>query len=86
MFRGVYTATSGMIATQRKQEMLTQNLANLNTPGYKADQTVLRAFPDLLIQRIRDQQGDGRACLLFQDKHTRHLTLRSLCSRRHSSF
>lgn len=60
MFRGVYTATSGMIATQRKQEMLTQNLANLNTPGYKADQTVLRAFPDLLIQRIRDQQGDVR--------------------------
>lgn len=57
MFRGVYTATSGMIATQRKQEMLTQNLANLNTPGYKADQTVLRAFPDLLIQRIRAQQG-----------------------------
>ena len=37
MFRGIYSATSGMIATQRKQEMLTNNLANLNTPGYKAD-------------------------------------------------
>lgn len=57
MFRGVYSATSGMIASQRRQEMLTNNLANANTPGFKADQTVLRAFPDLLIQRIREEQG-----------------------------
>lgn len=57
MFRGVYTATSGMIANERKQEMLTNNLSNAETPGYKQDQTVLRSFPDILIHRIRDEQG-----------------------------
>lgn len=57
MFRGIYTATSGMVATSRKQQMLTNNLANAETPGYKQDQTVLRAFPDILIQRIRGDQG-----------------------------
>jgi flagellar basal-body rod protein FlgF len=57
MFRGVYTATSGMIASGRKQEMLTNNLANAETPGYKQDQTVLRSFPDILMQRMRDEQG-----------------------------
>jgi flagellar basal-body rod protein FlgF len=63
MFRGVYAATSGMVASGRKQEMLTNNLANAQTPGYKQDQTVLRSFPDILIQRIRDDQGfrvDGK--------------------------
>lgn len=54
MIRGLYTATSGMLANQRKQEALTNNLANINTPGYKADQTVYRTFPELLIQRIND--------------------------------
>lgn len=57
MFRGVYAATSGMIAAGRKQQMLTNNLANAETPGFKQDQTVLRAFPDILIQRIRDEKG-----------------------------
>ena len=49
MFRGLYTATSGMMAHNRQQQILTNNLANANTPGFKQDQTVLRAFPAQLI-------------------------------------
>lgn len=49
MFRGLYTATSGMMAHNRQQQILTNNLANANTPGYKQDQTVMRAFPAQLI-------------------------------------
>jgi len=52
MFRGLYTATSGMMATNRQQQILTNNLSNANTPGFKEDQAVLRAFPDQLIQAI----------------------------------
>lgn len=52
MFRGFYTAASGMIAQQRRTEMLTNNMSNANTPGYKADQSSLRAFPEMLLQRI----------------------------------
>lgn len=32
--------------------MLTNNLANMNTPGYKADQSSIRAFPEMLIQQM----------------------------------
>nr|WP_255437447.1 flagellar hook-basal body protein [Thalassobacillus sp. CUG 92003] len=50
--RGFYTAASGMIAQQRRQETLSNNIANANTPGYKADDGSMRAFPELLIQRM----------------------------------
>ncbi|PAV31334.1 flagellar biosynthesis protein FlgC [Virgibacillus profundi] len=51
MLRGFYTAASGMIAQQRQQEALSNNIANANTPGYKSDQTALRAFPEILLQQ-----------------------------------
>ncbi|KAB2336538.1 flagellar hook-basal body protein [Cytobacillus depressus] len=56
MFRGFYTVASGMAAQQRRTEMLTNNMANANTPGFKADQSTLRAFPEMLLQRF-DQQN-----------------------------
>ncbi|GLH64101.1 flagellar hook-basal body protein [Parageobacillus sp. G301] len=52
MLRGFYTAASGMMAQQRRIEMLTNNIANANTPGYKSDQAALRAFPELLLSRL----------------------------------
>ncbi|MFD0050346.1 flagellar hook-basal body protein [Actinomycetes bacterium NPDC127524] len=52
MLRGFYTAASGMIAQQRKTEMLTNNLSNADTPGFKTDQSSLRSFPDMLLERI----------------------------------
>lgn len=52
MLRGFYTAATGMIAQQRRTEMLTNNLANASTPGYKADQSSLRAFPEMLISHF----------------------------------
>ncbi|MDQ0339442.1 flagellar basal-body rod protein FlgG [Caldalkalibacillus uzonensis] len=59
MFKGVYTAASGMISAERVQEMLSHNLANAQTPGYKQDRTAIRAFPEMLMQRIQAQQGTG---------------------------
>ena len=55
MFRGFYTVASGMLAQQRRTEMLTNNMANANTPGFKEDQSSLRAFPEMLLQRMDDQ-------------------------------
>lgn len=52
MFKGFYTAASGMLAQQRKTEMLSNNMANANTPGFKADQSSLRAFPEMLIRQF----------------------------------
>jgi flagellar basal-body rod protein FlgF len=58
MLRGIDTATSGMIALQRRQDSLTNNLANAETPGYKQDASLLRSFPEMLLERIRDN-GKG---------------------------
>ncbi|MDX8344095.1 flagellar hook-basal body protein [Rossellomorea sp. YZS02] len=52
MFRGFYTVASGMLSQQRKTEMLTNNMSNSNTPGYKADQASMRAFPEMLMDRV----------------------------------
>ncbi|RUL53185.1 flagellar hook-basal body protein [Lysinibacillus antri] len=49
MFKGFYTVASGMIAQQRKTEIITNNMANANTPGFKADQSTIRSFPDMLL-------------------------------------
>ncbi|ALA53188.1 flagellar hook-basal body protein [Shouchella clausii] len=50
MLKGLYTATSGMLAAQYHQDMLANNLANAQTPGYKAEQSVSRAFPTFLME------------------------------------
>ncbi|UNL84855.1 flagellar hook-basal body protein [Priestia koreensis] len=55
MFKGFYAASSAMIAQQRRTDLLTNNLANANTPGFKADQASLRAFPDMLLQRMNNR-------------------------------
>jgi len=57
MLRGFYTAASGMLTQQRKTEMLANNMANTNTPGFKADQASLRAFPEMLLQRVEQQEN-----------------------------
>jgi flagellar basal-body rod protein FlgF len=56
MLRGIDTATSGMISLQRRQDSLTNNLANAETPGYKQDASLLRSFPEMLLERIRDTE------------------------------
>lgn len=55
MLRGLYTAASGMLAQQRRVDWLTNNLANAETPGYKADAGAMRAFPELLMSRLEDE-------------------------------
>jgi flagellar basal-body rod protein FlgF len=60
MLRGLNTAASGMFSLERKQEALADNLANAQTPGYKKDDTLLRSFPNLLLQRIQDFSNKGK--------------------------
>lgn len=52
MFRGFYTVGSGMIAQQRRTEMLANNMANANTPGFKAEQSSIRSFPEMFMSNL----------------------------------
>lgn len=49
MLRGLYTAASGMIAQQRRHDTVTNNISNINTPGYKQTNAVTRSFPEMLL-------------------------------------
>jgi len=54
MVRGLYTGASGMMAQMERIAVLSNNLANVNTPSYKRDSTLMKAFPEMLIHRIND--------------------------------
>lgn len=49
MLRGLYTAASGMMTQQRRHDVITNNIANINTPGFKSGNAVSRSFPEMLI-------------------------------------
>jgi flagellar basal-body rod protein FlgG len=50
MIRGIYTAVSGLISQEAKQDVISSNLANANTVGYKKDNLITKKFDDVLIQ------------------------------------
>lgn len=50
MIRGLYTAVSGMIILEAKQDVITNNIANTNTNGYKVDNLSIKSFKDVLIE------------------------------------
>lgn len=53
MSRGLFTLTSGMLTQQRKIEISSNNMANINTAGYKREQAVTNNFGTLLIHKLR---------------------------------
>ncbi|MBN2077547.1 MAG: flagellar basal-body rod protein FlgF [Spirochaetes bacterium] len=54
MVRGIYTGASGMIAQQARLDTVSNNLANVDKTGFKKDLTLFKAFPDMLIRRLRE--------------------------------
>ena len=54
MIRGWYTAASGMRAQQWRLDAVANNLANVDTDGYKRDVAAFKAFPELLLRRQAD--------------------------------
>jgi len=49
MLTGLYSAASGMIVQEKYQDLLAQNLANSQMPGYARQEMVIRSFPDVLL-------------------------------------
>lgn len=57
MLRGLYTAAAGMLSQQRKHDTITNNIANINTPGFKQSRAVSRSFPEMLIALMEGKPG-----------------------------
>ena len=45
MYTGLYAAVSGSLAHEKRLAILTNNLANTNTVGFKADRPVFQVEP-----------------------------------------
>ena len=54
MVKGLYTAYTGMINEQKRMDVMTNNLANSATTGYKKEAMVAQAFDERLAIKIKD--------------------------------
>ena len=54
MLRSLYIAATGMLVQRKKMDVITNNITNIETNGYKRDQLISRSFKDMLITRIND--------------------------------
>ena len=54
MVKGLYTAYTGMVNEQKRLDILTNNLANADTNGYKKEGTTSQTFADELAIKIKD--------------------------------
>lgn len=59
MIRGLYTSSAGMQVEQLRQEAIANNLANLNTAGFKKDMAMIEARANVGIKRINNPSAQG---------------------------
>lgn len=57
MLKGLYTAASGMVAEMTRTDVISNNLANANTTGYKKDLAVNKSFAELLLSKVEGQEA-----------------------------
>lgn len=54
MLRGLYAAACGLMAESARNDVIANNLANVNTTGFKKDAVAVRSFPEVLVKRMND--------------------------------
>ena len=59
MWRGLYTAATGMTSEMKRTDVIATNIANAATTGYKKDITVHKEFHNMLIRRVNDFDNGG---------------------------
>lgn len=55
MIRGLYTSGLGMTAQMKSLDVISNNLANVNTTGYKKDKSIVSSFPEMLMSKMNDR-------------------------------
>lgn len=54
MLRGLYTAWTGMVNEQKRLDVISNNMANADSVGYKDERVTSQAFDQVLSIKIRD--------------------------------
>ncbi len=58
MFQGYYGLTSGMLTQTRNLDVISNNMANVSTTGYKSDQFIVESFGEAMVYNTsRIDQG-----------------------------
>ena len=52
MNRGLYIGATSLVANQKKLDVLSNNLANINTAGFKKDISLTESFPEKLLAKM----------------------------------
>ena len=60
MVKGLYTAYTGMTNEMKRLDVLTNNLANADTTGYKKEGTTSTPFAEELAIKIKDSSEYGQ--------------------------
>lgn len=63
MFQGFYNVASGMATQNRNLEVISNNLTNVTTPGYKTDRMTSTTFAQEMFYRTGNQSGGNGAQL-----------------------
>lgn len=58
MIRGLYSAASGLITSEAKQNVIMNNIANANTSGYKSENISIKSFDQVMISNRDKMQGN----------------------------
>lgn len=61
LIKGLYTAGSGMMLQMAKQDIISNNIANVNSAGYKKSVAVSQAFPNMLMARMGENEKTAYA-------------------------
>ena len=62
MYQGFYNLTSGMLTQQRNLNTISNNMVNVQTPGYKSDKMVSSTFEEEMLYRTgRKNKGEHEA-------------------------
>jgi flagellar basal-body rod protein FlgF len=59
MIRGLMTAATGILANEKQQEIIANNIANAETPGFKSDDGIQGTFEEMLLYRMNDHSASG---------------------------
>lgn len=52
MFRGFYAAGSALVSNTNKLDVISNNISNVNTTGYKKDLVLYESFEDALVSKV----------------------------------
>ena len=56
MVKGLYTAYSGLTVQQKRLDVVSNNLANATTTGYKKEGLTTQSFKDVYGNKVKDEK------------------------------